>query len=209
MSLKNNAAKLAVVAMVALSLTACANTQKDSDKKVDTATSVAKPSAASSAAKSTDKASEAKGAVVLENGFVKAKGTDKDMTGMFGTLRNTSDKTVTVTGFSTNLDARKYEVHETKNGVMQEKKGGIELPAGGTYELKPGGDHLMIMGLPAAIAAGDTVKVTLKLSDGSEIKDIILPVRTIASGQENYGANGGVQGNSGMSAVPSPSAAHH
>lgn len=190
---------VAAAAMTTLALTACSNTQKDSESKVDTATAAAEASKSSHAHTATS-------AVQLTDGYVKAKPTEKTMTGIFGTLRNTSAQPVTLTGFSTNTGAGEHEIHEVKDGVMQMKQGGITLPAGGTYELKPGGDHLMVMDLAKEIAAGDTVTVTLQL-DGADDVTLDVPVRTIASGQENYGANGGVQGNSGV--TEDPHAHHH
>ena len=38
----------------------------------------------------------------------------------------------------------------------------------------------------------------LKTSDGEEVTIKDLPVRTIGSGEEDYGSDGSVQGNSGM-----------
>ena len=45
----------------------------------------------------------------------------------------------------------------------------IELPAGQTVELKPGGLHLMLMGLKAPLKAGETVPVTLKFEKAGEV----------------------------------------
>ena len=50
--------------------------------------------------------------------------------------------------------------------VMRPKKGGFVIPARGTHELEPGGDHIMLMGLAAAVKPGDEVAFTLKLADG-------------------------------------------
>lgn len=183
---------VAVAALTVASLVACANTQKDSTNKVETATGVEKPAATKTATA---------GEVQFVDTFVKAKPAEKDMTGIFGTLKNGSAKDVKITSFTTDTGAGKYEIHEVVNGVMQEKPGGITIPAGGEYLLKPGGDHLMIMDIKTPIEAGSTVKVTLNFSDGTSTT-VDSEVRTIASGQENYGANGGVQGNSGMTSAP-------
>lgn len=197
----------AVAALTVASLTACANTQKDSDAKVETATSVAKPATsapASSAAKSTSTATAAP--VSFTDAYVKAKPAEKNMTGIFGVFKNTTGKDVKLESFTTDLGAPRNEIHEVVNGVMQMKQGGITIPAGGEYVLKPGSDHLMIMDIDTPIEAGTTVKVTLNFSDGTSA-EVDAPVRSIASGQENYGANGGVQGNTGMSPAATP--AHH
>jgi copper(I)-binding protein len=45
----------------------------------------------------------------------------------------------------------------------------IELPAGQTVELKPGGLHLMLMGLKAPLKAGDSVPVTLRFEKAGEV----------------------------------------
>lgn len=60
--------------------------------------------------------------------------------------------------------ARIVELHEVKNegGVMAMRPvPRLPLPAGGTLELKPGGYHVMLLGLTRPLHAGDTVKVTL------------------------------------------------
>lgn len=45
----------------------------------------------------------------------------------------------------------------------------IDLPAGQTVELKPGGYHLMLMGLKAPLKAGDKLPLTLKFEKAGEI----------------------------------------
>jgi copper(I)-binding protein len=46
---------------------------------------------------------------------------------------------------------------------------GIDVPAGQTVELKPGGFHLMLMGLKAPLRAGDKLALTLKFEKAGEI----------------------------------------
>jgi len=43
----------------------------------------------------------------------------------------------------------------------------IDLPAGTTVSLKPGGYHVMLIGLVNALKAGDTFEVTLTLGSGT------------------------------------------
>ncbi|MEJ5927131.1 copper chaperone PCu(A)C [Corynebacterium sp. H128] len=194
---------LAVAGLTVLSLGACTNTQKDSETKVDTATSAAKPAEGAKSetkAPSESKAAAAEG-VTFENTFVKAKPAEKEMTGIFGTLKNNTKEDIKLTSFSTNTNAGKHEIHEVVNGVMQMKEDGITIPAGGEYVLKPGGDHLMIMDVTDPIEAGSSLEVTLNFSNGKSEK-INSEVRTISSGGENYAPDGGVQGNSGMTSAP-------
>jgi hypothetical protein len=52
---------------------------------------------------------------------------------------------------------------------MREVKG-FDVPAGGTFELKPGGAHLMLMDLKRPFKKGEKVPLTLKLEKGGELK---------------------------------------
>lgn len=47
---------------------------------------------------------------------------------------------------------------------------GIELPAGKKVELKPGGLHIMFIGLKAPLKAGDKFPMTLKFERAGEVK---------------------------------------
>jgi copper(I)-binding protein len=73
------------------------------------------------------------------------------------------------------------EVHQTKmdaSGMMQMMPvvGGLDVPANGSVELKPGGYHVMIMGLKQDMVAGKTIKVTLKFQSGKELT-LDVPVK--------------------------------
>jgi hypothetical protein len=50
----------------------------------------------------------------------------------------------------------------------------IELPAGKPVELKPGGLHLMLMGLKAPLKAGDTVAFTLVVEGRDGKRETLL-----------------------------------
>ena len=47
---------------------------------------------------------------------------------------------------------------------------GIDVPAGQRVELKPGGLHIMFMGLKAPLKAGDTFPATLTFQKAGEVK---------------------------------------
>ncbi len=46
----------------------------------------------------------------------------------------------------------------------------VPVPAGKTVTFKPGGFHIMVMGLDHLLTAGETFPVTLTLSDGTSLK---------------------------------------
>lgn len=80
------------------------------------------------------------------------------------------------------------EVHEMKmdNDVMRMRAiPALDLPAGKTVALKPGGYHVMLMELKQALPQGGTVPLTLTLRDakGQESKvELKLPVAASAPG---------------------------
>ncbi len=185
---------LSVLAVSALALAGCSD-NGDAETTTTTATTAVE-STVESTTETTAVVGEGENAewVTFSEGFVKSKSAEKDMTGIFGIFTNNSDEDINVVGFTTSLGDATYELHEVVDGVMQMKPGGFVLPAGEDYELKPGGDHMMIMDYTEPVEAGDTVDITIEFGDGStqEVKD--LPVRTIASGEESYGSDGSLQG---------------
>ena len=66
------------------------------------------------------------------------------------------------------------EIHEMKmeGDVMKMRavEGGLELPAGKTVELKPGGYHVMLMDLKAALPKDSTVPLTLVFKDAKGVE---------------------------------------
>jgi len=70
--------------------------------------------------------------------------------------------------------ADRAELHthvEAAGGVMRMVKieDGLAVPAGGSHRLARGGDHVMLMGLTAPLADGDTVLLTLIFERAGEI----------------------------------------
>ena len=81
------------------------------------------------------------------------------------------------------------EVHEMKmdGDVMKMRavQGGLDLPAGKTVELKPGGYHVMLMDLKAALPKDSTVPLTLVFKDAKGVEskvELSVPVSTMAPG---------------------------
>jgi periplasmic copper chaperone A len=124
--------------------------------------------------------------LTVANGWVKAAPTG--MTAGFGVIANPTAKAITVIGAFTSA-AKAVQVHEVvaKDGamVMQQKAGGLVIPAGGAVELMPGGNHLMLVGLTKAIRAGDLVPVTLITADGGLLK-VKLLAKVYSGANESY-----------------------
>ncbi len=125
-------------------------------------------------------------AIAAEDAWTKAA--EEGMTATFGMLKNSSDAEVNVVAASSD-SAAFMELHEVVDSdgemVMQAKEGGFVIPAGGAAMLEPGADHLMMMEIPAPIAAGDDVTVTLECSDGSTTQ-FTAQAKDFAGGEEEY-----------------------
>jgi copper(I)-binding protein len=87
-------------------------------------------------------------------------------------ITNTGDDDDQLTG-GTAAFAAKVEVHEMKmeNEVMKmrEIQGGLEIPAGGSVELKPGGFHIMFMKLNTQLKEGESRSVVLEFEKAGKV----------------------------------------
>ncbi len=79
------------------------------------------------------------------------------------------------------------EVHEMRlEGdimKMHPLKGGLELPAGKTVELKPGSYHIMLMDLKTALTKDSTIPLTLNFVDAKGVEsktELTVPVKAMA-----------------------------
>ena len=89
--------------------------------------------------------------------------------------------------------ASSVEIHEmAMDGnvmTMRALPEGLLLPAGKPVALKPGGVHLMLMGLKQALKAGDTVPVILVI-EGADKKreslEIKAPVRALGAAAPDH-----------------------
>ena len=71
-----------------------------------------------------------------------------------------------------NMATGMAHLHESamKDGVMQMKAvDALTIKPGETVELKPGGLHIMVMGLKTPLKAGETVPLRLQFARGGEI----------------------------------------
>ena len=94
-------------------------------------------------------------------------------TGGYLTIHNHSDKAARLVGVAADF-ATKAEIHSMvhENGVMKMRPlpEGIEIPAGGTVKLAPGGLHLMLMGLTQILQAGQMLEVELTFASGQTLR---------------------------------------
>jgi periplasmic copper chaperone A len=81
--------------------------------------------------------------------------------------------------------AQRVEVHSMtmEQGVMKmrEVKDGLEIKPGEAVELKPGGYHVMFVGLKEALKQGEDLSVTLKFAKAGTV-EVKYPVQAVGAG---------------------------
>ncbi|MEV0999534.1 copper chaperone PCu(A)C [Nonomuraea sp. NPDC050202] len=166
-----------VLASAVVALTACAGSTSPDPAATTTATAAAaaSPSATAPAA-----------ALTITDPWVKT--TKKGMTAAFGTLVNNTDAPVTITSGTSPLSPT-IELHEVvENGgkmVMRPKEGGFVVPARGTHQLQPGGDHIMLMGVTEEVKPGARIPFTLQVQGGEPLEFTAIG-KDFAGGEEDY-----------------------
>lgn len=117
--------------------------------------------------------------IKIEDAYARASGKSAKSGAAFMAITNTGDTADRLIAAKSDAAAR-VELHthkENSDGVMQmiHVEEGFALPAGDTHMLARGGDHVMLMGLTAPMAQGDTVTVTLIFEQAGELT-IDIPV---------------------------------
>jgi len=116
--------------------------------------------------------------IQVEEAWVRAVVGPDVNTAAYMTLRNAGNAPDRLTGARSEI-ARMIGLHRTtidEDGLARMGEvDGLDLPAGGTAQLEPGGFHVMLMGV-GSLVEGDTVEITLLLETAGPL-DIVAEVR--------------------------------
>jgi copper(I)-binding protein len=122
--------------------------------------------------------------VAVKNAWARATVQGQKASGAFMSL--TAASTTRLVAVSTSV-AAVAEVHEMRMEgdimKMAAVPGGLELPAGKTVELKPGGYHLMLMDLKLPLQKDSSIPLTLVFKDAKGVEsrlELKVPVGTAA-----------------------------
>jgi len=108
----------------------------------------------------------------------------------FMSLMNGSDQAVSLVSAVSDA-AKSVELHEHANvdGMMQMRQiPSIEIPANGSTDLRPGGLHVMLIGLTKPLKEGENVAITLNFSNGESVT-LNAPVMKVSAGMMQHGGN--------------------
>jgi copper(I)-binding protein len=120
--------------------------------------------------------------VNIENAWTRATPPGAKIAAGYMTIRNgsgTADKLVSASSPA----AGKVETHVTveEGGISKMRPvKGYDIPANGTFELKPSGAHLMLMNLKAPLKAGERVPLALRFQHAGEVR-VELEVRPLGT----------------------------
>jgi len=129
--------------------------------------------------------------IVVSDAWVRPTIGQGRTTAAYFVVTNKGDEDDTLVAART-AKATSVELHQTTmtaDGVMQMRpvEDGLPIPVGGTLKLSPGGMHVMVMGLDAALDAGGELAMTLEFAKAGPV-EIVLPVR--ATAPDGVGADG-------------------
>jgi hypothetical protein len=112
------------------------------------------------------------GSIEIKHPWARATPKGATVAGGYMRLINTGSTPDRLIG-GTNANSEKFEIHEMSmdNGVMKMRPlpNGVEIKPGQTVELKPGGYHLMFVGLKQPFEKGKRVKGTLQFEKAGTV----------------------------------------
>lgn len=123
--------------------------------------------------------------VKVEDAWVRGTVATQKSTGAF--MRLTPSANARLVSASSPV-AGLVEIHEMamdKDVMKMRQVPGLDLAAGRTLELKPGGYHVMLMDLKQPIKGGESVPITLVFEDAAKVRftqEIQAPVTALGGG---------------------------
>lgn len=126
--------------------------------------------------------------VTVHEPWVRATVPQQKATGAFMQLSSPKDARLVSASSPVAAVTELHEMTMEKDVMKMRAVPSIEIPAGKGAELKPGGVHIMLMGLKRQIKEGETVPVTLVIDDKTgkretvEVKAAARPLATTTDG---------------------------
>jgi copper(I)-binding protein len=120
--------------------------------------------------------------VNIEKAWIQAVPPVSDTTAVYMKITNLSAGPLRLTGASSPAATRIEPMITTRKTHAGQEVLGMQsvpellIPAGSSLDLKPGGDHLMVMGLNIHPKEGDRVKMTVRFAPGNQKLDLDIPV---------------------------------
>jgi copper(I)-binding protein len=122
-------------------------------------------------------ANQALADVSVEGAWVRATPPGARTGAVYLTLNNDGPADALIRARTDVAERAELHTHVHIDGMMRmEPVASIAIPAGGAAELKPHGDHLMLVGLRQPLVAGSVVVIEFEF-EGGETVELDVPVR--------------------------------
>ena len=110
-------------------------------------------------------------AVTLDDGQIRLPMPGRSVSAGYFTLRNNAEQQMVLTAVSSDAFKRiELHQHSHKDGMMRmEQIEKIDIPAGESVELAPGGLHLMLFEPTKTLQVGQSVELILHFADGQQL----------------------------------------
>lgn len=135
------------------------------------------------------------GDITVENPWARASAGKVKTGAAFLTIKNggtTLDKLIA----ARSPVSKKTQIHQSlmEDGIMKMRHvKAIEVPPGGMIMLKPGGYHIMFMGLKEPLKKGGTLHLTLVFEKAGEVEVMAKIMKAGAKGAMDHGAMDGMK----------------
>lgn len=122
-------------------------------------------------------------------------------TALYFTLTNASTDAIAIIGIETDV-AERAEMHRTTLTRKTDSDGRptqmmtmepvtmYEVPAGGSLTLKPGGFHIMLLGVTRDLLEGERIEVTLRTATGDSIAVSAVAAHSVEAGASTMNDHG-------------------
>ena len=134
------------------------------------------------------------GDLQISAAWVRATPKGASVGGGYLTIANAGAAADRLIGGASDASAR-FEIHEMSmdGGVMRMRAlpNGLEIKSGQKIELRPGGNHVMFVGLTRSLEPGQQVKVMLTFEKAGKV-EVEFPVQPIGA-QNMHGGKGQMQ----------------
>jgi periplasmic copper chaperone A len=135
------------------------------------------------------------GSLQITQPWARATPQGADSGAAYMTVTNTGSRVERLSCVSSTA-AGKCQVHQMtmQGGVMKMRPvvGGLAIKPGQTVTFKPGGYHVMLVGLKAPLQQGKTVDATLKVDNGGAVQ-VEFPIAAIGAPAPGATASGGMK----------------
>jgi len=133
------------------------------------------------------------GSLKISGAWARATPKGAPVGGGYMTITNTGDLPDRLVGGSSDVSSR-FEIHEMSmdNGVMKMRplEKGIEIKPGQTIDLKPGGYHVMFVGLNKPFEIGQHIKAMLQFEKAGKV-NVSLDVQGVGAQAPGGGDHSG------------------